>query len=120
MNRFYQITNPEAVVSNIHFVIDNIPCVESEWRRRGVLFYDNVVGMKIGESESDGKKLFFLRCGPELFIPVVDSGLKEISYSQFSRLYHKNISGTQERKNDTPTFSASVRVPIVLNNGQDV
>ena len=116
MNRFYQITNPEAVFANVHIVIDNVPCIDSEWRKRGILWYDNVVGMKIGESESDGKKVFFLRCGPELFLPVIESGLKEISYSQFSRLYHQNICGIQERKKDTQTFSAAVRVPIILDD----
>lgn len=119
MNRFYQITNPKAVVANIHIVIDNVPCIESEWRKRGIIRYDNIVGLKIGECESDEKKIFFLRCGPELFIPVVESGLKEISYSQFVRHYKKNTCFSRERERNAIVFPASVRLPIILDNCYD-
>lgn len=116
MKRFYQIINPDAIKPNIHTSVDGVPCDTSEWIKRGLICYDNLVGMKIGENQIEHKKVIFLRCGPQLFIPVFESGLKEISYSQFVRYYKKNACFSEERERIAVVFSPSVRLPIILDN----
>lgn len=113
MYRFYQIISPEKIKPNIHTIIDGIPCFEEEWEKRQFEPRAGVVGMKIGESASAQGSIFYLRCGPEIYVPVITSGVKEISYSQFSRLYWDNFGGRIKKGADSFAFSPAARVPII-------
>lgn len=92
MDRFVEITNTAKVRSNTSLVVAGIPVNQSEWNK--YQFYPNkgVVGLVIGEAQCYEGIIYLVQCGERIIVPVLPSGLRDISLSDFRRRYPQNTT----------------------------
>lgn len=104
MDRFVEITNPAKVRSNTNLVVSGIPVNQSEWNK--YCFYPNsgVVGLVIGEAQCYEGIIFLVQCDNRIIVPVLPSGIRDITQSEFYRRFPNNkIVGkaTQQQMNSS-------------------
>ncbi len=90
MDRFVEITNSAKVRSNTNLVIAGIPVNQSEWNK--YQFYPNkgVVGIVVGEAQCYEGVIYLVQCDNRIIVPVLPTGIKDISLYDFRRRYPQN------------------------------
>ena len=91
MEKFVEITNSAKVRSNTNLVISGIQANKNAWSQ--YYFYPNkgVVGVIIGEAQCFEGDILIVQCGDKIIVPILPDGVREITYSEFSSRYPKNM-----------------------------
>lgn len=90
MERFVEIVNSSKVRSNTNLVVAGIKVNQSEWNKYGFYPNNGVVGVVIGEAQCYEGVIYLIQCDDRIVVPVLPTGIKDISISTFRQKYPNN------------------------------
>lgn len=92
MDRFFEITNVDSVRGNSNLNVEGIPANVEEWKKHSFYPKRGVVGVLIGEGYIREGSIYVLNCGGGNVVPVLPSGVREITRTSFMSKYSNNSS----------------------------
>lgn len=90
MNHYVEIINSSKVRSNVDFTGSKIQFELGEWRKCGFYPNNGVVGIVIGDAKSYEGLIHLVQFGDRIIVPVLSSGVRDISSDEFERRYPNN------------------------------
>lgn len=90
MNHYVEIINSSKVRSNANLIGSKIQFDLGEWRKCGFYPNNGVVGIVIGDAQSYEGLIHLVQFGDRIIVPVLSSGVRDISLDEFERRYPNN------------------------------
>lgn len=91
METFVEITNCAKVRSNSNLVLSGIQANKSGWNPYSFYPNNGVVGVLIGEAQCYEGTIYIVQCGERLLVPVLPSGIRQITRAEFNSKYPRNM-----------------------------
>lgn len=91
METFVEITNSAKVRSNTNLVLNGIQANKEGWNQYSFYPNNGVVGVLIGEAQCHEGTIYIVQCGERLLVPVLPSGTRPITSSDFNSRYPRNM-----------------------------
>lgn len=113
MPQFVEITNYNAVRSHTNLILNGVKASSEEWTKHNFYPNNGVVGLVLtDEAMGPEGKMFVIQCDNSLFVPVLPTGIRYITESEFRRRLPNNATVGK----DTENRNASSAVNDIMNS----
>lgn len=116
MDRYFEIIDSSQVRGAANLEIGGVNAGYDEWAKHNFLPKSGVVGHLLGEGRMFEGRIFILECAPNILVPILPNGVKEVSSRIFEANWHENLKKGQATQKEIEDAQTNEMVSSMMNS----
>lgn len=116
MDRYFEIVNCDKVRGGSDLVIAGVIAGYKEWINHNFLPRNGIVGHLVGEGSTAEGDIYILECAPNILVPILLDGVKEVPRRIFDTTWRENIKKGQATQKEIEEARTNEMISSIMNN----
>lgn len=116
MDRYFEIVDCDKVRGGSNLIIGGVAAGYDEWKKHNFLPRKGVVGHLLGEGCVYEGTIYILECAPEILVPILPDGVKEVSSWVFDSKWQENMDKGRSSQKEIEKAKSDEIVSSMMNS----
>ena len=116
MDKYFEIVDCDKVRGGSNLVVGGVTAGYDEWKKHNFLPKEGIVGHLLGEGRTFEGPIYILECAPEILVPILPDGVKEVPSRVFDSRWRENMDKGRASQKEIEKAKSDEIVSSMMNS----